>query len=86
MAEVITKEITFQSTCGICGRKDAPCRRHHLIPRRLLKILSNRKRKKWNKKTVIACSKCNRFLHPENMLYKQIIALKNQLETTNRKV
>ena len=82
---MITKEITFQATCEICGHKNVPCRNHHLIPKRLIKILKRNKAKKWSKKTVIACSKCNRFLHPENILYKQILILKQELENTKTK-
>jgi len=81
---IITEEITFQAKCDICGYKNVPCRRHHLIPRRLIKILSRKKAKKWSKVTVIACNKCNRFLHPENMLYKQILLLKQQLEAKQK--
>jgi len=81
----ITKEITFRSQCEVCGKKDVQCRKHHLIPRRLIKILSNRKAKKWMKRTVLACDKCNRFLHPENLLYKQILILKQQLEEERKR-
>jgi hypothetical protein len=73
------KEITFNADCQICDRKNTPCRMHHLIPMRLIKILPMRKAKYWKLQTLKVCNSCNNHLHPENKLYEQIKVLKEQL-------
>jgi len=75
----LTKEITFNANCQICSKKDVPCRKHHLVPQRLLNILPIKNRKKWEHLKVVACDKCNRYFHPENKLYQKISVLENKL-------
>jgi len=72
-------EIVFKADCQVCGRKDADCRNHHLIPRRLLATLPFNRQKQWKHLQVRICSSCNSYIHPENKLYKKIIILKKQL-------
>lgn len=80
----MNNEITFIADCEICGKKNKQCRNHHLIPRRLLKILRKSKARKWWKMTVIACDKCNRYLHPENVLYQQIMHFKEVVDSKSK--
>ena len=73
------EETLFNGDCELCLRKDTPCRNHHLVPVRLIKILPYRIAKEWNRKKVRICNSCNIYMHPENKLYKQIAFLKQQL-------
>lgn len=73
------EEITFNSNCELCNRKDTPCRYHHLIPQRLIKILPKGKAKHWEHSKIRICNSCNNHIHPENKLYRQIEELKKQL-------
>lgn len=73
------EEILFQGDCQLCLRKDTPCRNHHLIPVRLIKILPHKTTNEWKRKTIRICSSCNSYIHPENKLYKTIAFLKSQI-------
>ena len=75
----MSNEITFISICEVCGKRDVPCRNHHVSPQRLLKTLTFEKVKQWRYQTIRICNKCNGYMHPENHLYEQIIYLKKQL-------
>ena len=75
------KEITFNADCEICGEKDTPCRNHHLIPQRLLKILPMNRVKRLQHMKLRACNSCNNYIHPENKLYARI----NELEEKVRR-
>lgn len=76
----MNKEITFNANCEICGRKNVPCRKHHLVPQRLLKILPFKRKERWERMTVIACNSCNCHLHPENKLYNRIKVLEGMIQ------
>lgn len=73
-------EITFISNCDLCGERDVQCRNHHLIPQRLLNILPLNRKKRWQHMKVVACTKCNGYLHPENKLYRTIEDLRSKLK------
>jgi hypothetical protein len=73
-------EIRFISNCKVCGRKQVMCRNHHLIPKRLLATLPLKQQKKWRYQIVVICDKCNRFIHPENVLYRKIKGLMKELK------
>lgn len=70
--EKLDKEITFNGTCGVCGRKNVECLMHHLIPRRLLNIIPKNRARKFEHQKIIICIKCNNYFHVENKLYRRI--------------
>jgi len=72
-------EKTFEGRCDLCHKTHRACRNHHLIPQRLLKILPKNSYLRWFKQTIVVCSKCNSYIHPENKLYERINWLENQL-------
>jgi len=75
----MNKEITFQSTCDVCGKVNQPCRNHHLVPQRLLRNIPISRANRWKHTKVIICNSCNGYFHPENKLYEQINVLRKQL-------
>jgi len=66
------EEHTFTARCDLCHKQDRACRNHHLIPMRLLNILPKNTYLRWFKQTIVVCSSCNNFIHPENKLYGRI--------------
>jgi hypothetical protein len=80
------EEITFQGDCEICPRKDTPCRYHHFVPQRLLKILPQRFAEKWKFMKVRICNSCNNYFHPENSLYNRIEFLLNKIKELEEKI
>jgi RNase P subunit RPR2 len=73
------EEHLFTGDCQLCGKQNTPCRNHHMIPKRLLEILPKSKASIWEHQKVRICNRCNRFIHPENTLYRQIYILKKKL-------
>jgi hypothetical protein len=81
-----TKEKTFNSTCEICKRKDTPCRKHHIIPRRLLKKLPLELTKKWEYQKLIICNSCQGYFHPEQKLYRHIFVLEDKIKRLEEEI
>jgi hypothetical protein len=76
----MVQEITFIGKCEICGKKEAQCSNHHLVPRRLLNILPKQKIKQYEFWKVIVCTTCNKYFHPENKLYERITLLEDVIK------
>lgn len=77
--QVKSDEITYLGNCQICYKKDVQVRMHHLIPQRLMNIIPTRYSKQFEYMKYRVCDKCNRFFHPENMLYAEIKYLKDKI-------
>lgn len=80
----IGTEITFNSDCEICGRKDTPCRNHHLIPQRLINTLPPDRMRRFEHMKLRICNSCNGYIHPENKLYNRIHVLEEMLNKSKR--
>jgi hypothetical protein len=77
------EEITFQGQCEICGRKNTPCRNHHVVPRRLLAIIPKNRAHKFEFWKIRICNSCNNQFHIENKFHKRICLLEQILEYNN---
>lgn len=76
----MSEEITFNADCEVCRRKDTPCRNHHLVPQRLLRILPVSWTKRWEFQKVRICNSCNSYFHPEEHLYFKIKWMENKIK------
>jgi hypothetical protein len=66
------EEITFVGQCEVCGRKQIPCRNHHMVPRRLLAIIPKNRARKFEFWKLRICDSCNKYFHVENKFWKKI--------------
>lgn len=74
-------EIRFSGDCEICHNKTVPVRNHHLIPQRLLNNIPQRFAKQWRRNTVKVCDRCNKYIHIENSLLRDLHMLRAQIKT-----